>query len=260
MLRSSNSPLREQAADVLCQLTACLSEEQRGVCILTILVELGQNDIDPAFRITSARLLARVSPLLDPGLCSGFLVPMYMALADDPSIRVRKVAVQGLPEIVEALGETLVKDKVLPWLERLSRDSMWVVRRAVLSALVQLTKYRDREVNGQVVDMVEALLQDKVQWVKSTAYQSLGRLIYQLAEDPARLRLLPWYFQMTSPEVTGLEEPGVLEQECAYYFYSTLLTCHSALSWPSFRSTLQHLSLSSGRTLCALLSCLHLVA
>ena len=43
--------------------------------------------------MSSARLLARIAPLLDRSLLAGFLVPTYLSLADDPVMRVRKVAV-----------------------------------------------------------------------------------------------------------------------------------------------------------------------
>ena len=78
-------------------------------------------------------------------LCEQFVGLEFLSLGEDPQIKVRKEAVMNLPIISKVVSINFVRQKLIPFYQRVSQDNVWIVRKACVDVLESMFIYSDTE-------------------------------------------------------------------------------------------------------------------
>lgn len=171
-LYEPNEVLAKKAADAYGKLIRLLVPEDRGTIGLTQLLLIAHEEEKEQAKILAIRLLNESAPAFGRGLSEQFLSSELIALADDSSEAVRRTVASSMSSVYHTVKPPIAQSKLLPVLERLSKDPKISVRRCLVEALPELA-----QTNPQTLSSVFAsLLKDKNKGIKQLAAQKAGPL------------------------------------------------------------------------------------
>ncbi|GBG31937.1 Serine/threonine-protein phosphatase 2A 65 kDa regulatory subunit A beta isoform [Hondaea fermentalgiana] len=187
--------VREAASIHLIKSAAHVREGDLMEHILSIVLELAHDEGNEKLRITSAGLLNGLAPRFGPELCQQFVVPELVSLSQDPSFKVRKAVALSMDKIMRVAHTCSVR--LLPAYERLSKDSIWGVRKACADSLALLAEGVDESDRvSRLLPLMRRFVRDNSKWVRGALSQRLGRFIACLPEDQITDELLDLFLGM----------------------------------------------------------------
>lgn len=190
--------------------------------MLTVVLLLA-HDENEQHKIVAAKLIASLSSILGPLLCSEFCAPELLHLADDPKCSVRKAAVQSFGKIAKVAGSESTTKKLMQSFRAMAKDQVWSVRKAVVEQMVEMASTVSDEESLKVFGlMFEGFASDASRWVRNSAFEVLGRLIHTLGNCEASKSLLVWFCRIPSLANTKID------QECTFFCaYNFPAVCHT---------------------------------
>jgi serine/threonine-protein phosphatase 4 regulatory subunit 1 len=96
---------------------------------------LAHDDFDE-HRATAVSVLHELAPALGCDLCRSFLSHELVAMSEDPSFRVRKATAAAFSNICQTVGPEYAVQRLLPAFLKLSKDSIWGVRKACVDNMI----------------------------------------------------------------------------------------------------------------------------
>mmetsp|Transcript_17399 Transcript_17399/g.34167 ORF Transcript_17399/g.34167 Transcript_17399/m.34167 type:complete len:747 (+) Transcript_17399:860-3100(+) len=188
--------VREAASIHLIKSAAFVREEDLMEHVLSIVLELAHDESDENLRVTAAGLMNGLSPRFGPELCVQFVVAELVSLSQDPNFKVRKAVALSMDKIMRVAQSC--HTRLLPAYERLSKDSIWGVRKACADSLALLAESLDESVRVQrLLPLMRRFVRDNSKWVRGALSQRLGRFIASLPDDQITDEVLDLYLGMT---------------------------------------------------------------
>lgn len=112
-------------SDALVSLTKYIKEEDRGGCILTIVITMAHDDEDEKNRVLACKLFNDLAVILGQELLELYVVPQVASFADDQSAMVRKTVAGNFMNICNGVSKQCFKSRLLPVYKKLSGDSLF---------------------------------------------------------------------------------------------------------------------------------------
>jgi serine/threonine-protein phosphatase 4 regulatory subunit 1 len=246
LLADGVAEVRVSAGEALVAIAGLVKREDLGPRILTLVLALAHDDDAEELRMSAAVLLNELAETLGPELCSQFVTPEVICLAEDPVFRVRKAAAQNLDAICRAAGPSGSLKRLVPTFLRLTQDEIWGVRKACAESLVAVSKTLDPAVRvSDLIPVFERFASDASKWVRNAAFQQLGPFLATLPGPKVSPSLLAHYTRMgmagDGSSTTGTlartgSDPADAELAvfCAFSFPAVVLTLGRA-RWPELR-------------------------
>lgn len=178
-LYEANEALARKAADAYGKLIDLLTPEDRGAVALTQLLLIAHEEEKEQAKILAIRLLNESAPAFGRGLSEQFLSSELIALADDSNEAVRRTVASSMSGVFRTVKPPIAHSKLLPVLDRLSKDPKISVRRALVEALPDLMRTCH---NPQgLIGIFVQLLKDKNKGIKQLVAQKAGPLAVAFA-------------------------------------------------------------------------------
>ena len=211
LLCDSNETLAKKAADSYGKLILTLKPDDMGSVALTQLLLIAHDDDREQSKIHAIRLLNESAPVLGRGLSEQFLASEVIALADHDSELVRKTVAGSMLGVFRTVKPPVVQSKLIPVLERLSKDSRIAVRRVVVEVLPELAQGITNP--ESIITVYQQLLKDKNKAIKQLTALKAGALAVAFA---GRSRLPETVIMAYMEQATGgqNEENALI---CAQY-------------------------------------------
>ena len=186
--------------------------------------------------MTACELLNLLAESLGKDLCTQFVIPEVVSLAEDPNFRVRKATALNFQNICKVGGEHELFERLMPAFVRLSKDDMYRVRRACGESLAQISMHVSDDIrSGVLVEIFLRLAQDISKLVKQSVLQQSGMFISTLPAKAVSDVILEHYISLVSSPTGDSTIDAELRHHCAYCFPAVLQTI-GAERWPEVRA------------------------
>jgi len=137
---------------------------------------MAHDDSDEESRVLAAKLFNSLAPIIGRELCELYVVPQIASFADDPNSKVRKAVATNFMNMCTSISENAFKAKLLPVYTKLSKDSLWIVRKAAAEILPKITSFCDSQ-----------------KYVRIAAVEVLGKFIILLKKEDLNNSILDFY-------------------------------------------------------------------
>ncbi|EWM21335.1 protein phosphatase 4 regulatory subunit 1 [Nannochloropsis gaditana] len=217
LLNDSQDEVRQSSGASLCHICSLLAPEDRGRRALTLALQLAHDDEQEDLRMTAAKLLNDMVEILGPDLCTQFVSPELVSLAEDPVFRVRKAAALALHSACRVAGEADAVDRLLPAFIRLTKDDIYRVRKACAEALVDMSTAVSPGLRGHVLlEVFTRLAGDASKLVRQAAMQQLGPFLSTLPAAKVSDALLEMFAGMAAADTGDPTLDRDMRGYCAY--------------------------------------------
>ena len=122
-----------------------MKEDDKGENILTIVIQMAQEDQDEVKKERAMHLFGSLAPLVGSELIQCYIIPQVNSYVHDTSYKVRKEVALQLINICEKIPQDLFKKRMLPVYKKLSNDSSFLVKKVAVEILPNITKLCDTE-------------------------------------------------------------------------------------------------------------------
>ena len=226
-----NMNLVKSICDGLVYMTTFIKDENKGESVLTIVIKMAQDDENEHKREMAMSLFGSLTPLIDTDLIQLYVIPQVNSFADDHSGSVRKEVANQLFNISQKVSKDIFKKRLLPVLlpvyKKLSKDTLWNVKKAATEILPKITKLCDSEIiSKEIIPIFKNFAQDEKPVVKNAAVEVFGEFISLINKDDAEnfIELLDFYVDTIQKLVSkGKRDDKIIIQKCAYNFPAVLL-------------------------------------
>lgn len=163
-----------------------------------------------------------MAPIIGRELCELYVVPQIASFASDSYYKVRKAVAYNFINMCQAVSETCFKNKLIPVYQkysinklfRLSKDSLWIVRKAAVDILPNIAELCDDETKSTVLlDIFKNFTNDSQKFVKNAAIEILGKFIALLNREMLSDTIFDFYIKIIEEYYTnkemGSSEPDV---------------------------------------------------
>ena len=234
LINKTNPKLLKQVSDGLVHMTKYMKEEDKGGCVLKIVIQMAQDDYELKKEIAIS-LFGRLAPLVGNVLTSSYIVPQIDFFSNDPQEKIRKAVVQQLKNICTNIDQAIFKKKLLPVYKALSSDAFWSVRKGAAEILPDITKLCDVEsITKDLIPIFKNFTKDEKTQVKNIAIEIFGEFISLLGKiDKENLTELLDFYVNYIMELK--KDSKSIIQKCAYNFPS-VLQFFGAEAWPKLKS------------------------
>lgn len=189
-----NVRIIDLCSEALVELTKYIRDDDRGYHILTIVIVMAHDDQDEESRVLSAKLFNQLAPIIGRELCELYVVPQIASFADDPHSKVRKAVAGNFLNMCISISEGSFKSKLLPVYQKLSKDSLWIVRKAAAEILHRITSLCDSEtITSTLLDIFRNFTSDNQRYVRIAAIEVLGQFIALLKKEDLTDSILEFY-------------------------------------------------------------------
>lgn len=231
----------------LVEITNYIKDDDKGMHVLTIVIIMAHDDADENNRVLSVKLFNELALIIGQELCELYVVPQVASFADDQSCLVRKAVAMNLINICEAVSKECFNNRLLPVYQKISRDSLWTVRKPAVEILPKLTKLCDSHtISTVLIEIFKAFSNDTKNFVRYSAVEILGEFISLLNKDDMKnyYTLLEFYINIVN-DFTGQsqkkEDSISIIGKCAFNF-PAILQFYGKESWEKLKPVYKKMS------------------
>jgi len=166
---------------------------------------LSHDDSDENSRILATKLFDKLAPIIGQELCELYVIPQIDSFADDPNSKVRKAVANNFYNLCTIVSNISFKNKLLPIFQkyiinyklRLSKDSLWTVRKATAEMLPKISSFCDNLTRSTILlEIFNNFTVDKQRYVKIAAIEIFGQFIAGLQKSSLTQSILNFYLQI----------------------------------------------------------------
>ena len=233
-----NPNMVKSISDGLVYLSKYLKPEDRDESSLSIAISMAQDDNEELKRVTSVSLFGALIPYIDKTFFNQFIIPQIVSLTDDPSGNVRKEVANQLYNISQNVSKNVFQNKILLIYEKLSKDTLWFVKKVAVEILPKITKLCDTNI---IIQRIKPIFQnfakeERIE-VKISVVEALGEFISLLDKKESNnfTEFLEFYIKTVQKfsEKNKKDYKQVLAK-CAFNF-PVLIDFFGKDSWPKLK-------------------------
>ena len=185
--------------------------------------------------MTASVLLNRLANCLGPDLCTQFVIPEVLSLAEDPVFRVRKATALNFESVCKIGSEYELFERLMPAFVRLSKDEMYRVRRACADNLTTISRNLSKDLReGVMIEIFLRLSQDPSKLVRQSVLLQAGKFLSTLSSRAVTDYILGIFISLAESPTGDVSIDNELKHECAYSLPGVLLTI-GCDRWSSLR-------------------------
>ena len=222
----------------LVYLTRFIKDEDRGPKILTIVIMMAHDDDNEKIRVLSTKLFNDLALIIGQELLELYVVPQVASFADDQGCNVRKAVTGNFLNICKGVSKNCFINRLLPVYQKLSKDSLWTIRKVAVSILPELTKLCDSETIKKVLlEIFKDFSQDTKSFVRNSAVEIFGQFIALLDKNDIKKyeELLDFYVNTINEFSNSNKKDDIsILQKCAFNFPAVLMT-YGVESWEKLK-------------------------
>ena len=222
----------------LVYLTRFIKDEDRGPKILTIVIMMAHDDDNEKIRVLSTKLFNDLALIIGQELLELYVVPQVASFADDQGCNVRKAVTGNFLNICKGVSKNCFINRLLPVYQKLSKDSLWTIRKVAVSILPELTKLCDSETIKKVLlEIFKDFSQDTKSFVRNSAVEIFGQFIALLDKNDIKQyeELLDFYVNTIQEFANSNKKDDItILQKCAFNFPAVLMT-YGVESWEKLK-------------------------
>lgn len=160
-------------------------------------IVMAHDDSDEDARVLATKLFNMLAPIIGRELCELYAVPQIASFADDPHSKVRKAVAGNFLNMCMSISDVSFKSKLLPVFQKLSNDSLWIVRKAAAEILPKITALCDSEtVSTTLLEIFKNFTTDNQKYVRIAAIDVLGQFIVLLKKEDLNDSILDFYINI----------------------------------------------------------------
>lgn len=225
LLEDEKTEVRYAATSAFVSLAHLVQPQDLSPHILTIVLRLAHEDDKEEMRMTASVLLNRLANCLGPDLCTQFVIPEVLSLAEDPVFRVRKATALNFENVCKIGSEYELFERLMPAFVRLSKDEMYRVRRSCADNLTTISRTLGKELReGVMIEIFLRLSQDPSKLVRQSVLLQTGKFISTLSSKAVNDYILGIFISLADSPTGDASIDSELKHECAYSFPGVLLT------------------------------------
>ena len=222
---TKNENILKSVSDGLVYMTNFMKEDDKGGSVLTIVIQMAQEDEDEQRKERAMHLFGSLAPLVGSELIQCYIIPQVNSFVNDSSYKVRKEVATQLINICEKIPQDLFKKKMLPVYKKLSTDSSYLVKKVAAENLPKITKLCDTEtISKELLPIFKNFVQDEKGAVRNVAIEIFGEFISLIKpnETESFTELLDFYVDTILEINSQKKENKTIIQKCAYNFPAVL--------------------------------------
>ena len=222
---TKNANILKSVSDGLVYMTNFMKEDDKGGSVLTIVIQMAQEDEDEQRKERAMHLFGSLAPLVGSELIQCYIIPQVNSFVNDSSYKVRKEVATQLINICEKIPQDLFKKKMLPVYKKLSTDSSYLVKKVAAENLPKITKLCDTEtISKELLPIFKNFVQDEKGAVRNVAIEIFGEFISLIKpnETESFTELLDFYVYTILEINSQKKENKTIIQKCAYNFPAVL--------------------------------------
>ena len=234
---TKNVNILKSVSDGLVYMTNFMKEDDKGGSILTIVIQMAQEDEDEQKKETAMNLFGSLAPLVGSELIQCYIIPQVNSFVNDTSYKVRREVALQLINICEKIPQDLFKKRMLPVYQKLSTDTNWLVKKVAAENLPKITKLCDAEtISKEIIPIFKNFVQDEKGAVRNVAIENFGEFISLINQDTTQnfTELLDFYVDTIVDLGSQKKENKAILQKCAYNF-PAVLQFFGAQSWTKLK-------------------------
>ncbi len=120
---TKNPNILKSVSDGLVYMTNFMKDDDKGGSVLTIVIQMAQEDDDEARKEKAMNLFGSLASLVGSELIQCYIIPQVNSFANDSSHKVRREVAMQLTNICDKIPQDLFKKRMLPVYKKLSTDS-----------------------------------------------------------------------------------------------------------------------------------------
>ena len=232
-----NATVLKAVSDGLIYMAQFMKDEDKGSCILTIVIQMAQEVEDDQRKETAMNLFGSLAPLVGTELIECYIIPQVISFVNDTSYKVRKEVAVQLVKICEKIPPELFKKRMLSVYKQLSQDSSWIVKKVAAENLPKITKLCDTEtISKELLPIFKNFVHDEKGAVRNVAIEIFGEFISLInpSETQNFTELLDFYVETIVELGSSKKENKLIIQKCAYNF-PAVLQFFGAEAWPKLK-------------------------
>ena len=223
---TKNNEILKLCSEGLVYMTNYMKEDDKGGSVLTIVIQMAQDDEDEQKKEIAMSLFGSLAPLVNSEIVQAYIIPQVNSFSNDTSGGVRKEVACQLINICERIPRDLFKKKLLPVYKKLSTDALWTVKKVSAENLPKITKLCDTEtISKELLPLFKSFVQDEKTAVKNVAIEIFGEFISLIDKKDIESfnELLDFYVQtIQNIDTQNKKESKIIIQKCAYNFPAVL--------------------------------------
>ena len=234
---TKNANILKSVSDGLVYMTNFMKEDDKGGYVLTIVIQMAQEDEDEQRKERAMNLFGSLAPLVGSELIQCYIIPQVNSFVNDSSYKVRKEVATQLINICEKIPQDLFKKKMLPVYKNLSTDSSYLVKKVAAENLPKITKLCDTEtISKELLPIFKTFVQDEKGAVRNVAIEIFGEFISLIkpTETESFIELLDFYVDTILELGSQKKENKTIIQKCAYNF-PAVLQFFGSQSWQKLK-------------------------
>ena len=234
---TKNANILKSVSDGLVYMTNFMKEDDKGGSVLTIVIQMAQEDEDEQRKERAMHLFGSLAPLVGSELIQCYIIPQVNSFVNDSSYKVRKEVATQLINICEKIPQDLFKKKMLPVYKKLSTDSSYLVKKVAAEILPKITKLCDTEtISKELLPIFKNFVKDEKAVVRNVAIEIFGEFISLInpSDTDSFKELLDFYVETITELGTIKKENKTIIQKCAYNF-PAVLQFFGAQSWEKLK-------------------------
>lgn len=180
---------------------------------------MAHDDNDEESRVLATKLFNALAPIIGQELCELYVVPQIASFADDPHSKVRKAVAGNFLNMCMGVSDTSFKTKLLPVYQKLSKDSLWIVRKAAAEILPKITSLCDHEtISTVLLEIFKNYTSDNQKYVRIAAIEVLGQFIVLLNKDDLNNSILDFYINIVEEYYNNKDAQNSNEADVNFIF------------------------------------------
>jgi serine/threonine-protein phosphatase 4 regulatory subunit 1 len=217
-----NVEVGNAATQSVIKLASLVKKEHVEAQLLNVVTTLAHDERAEDYRVVAAQLCNDLAELFGKSLCESAVISEVATLSEDMSFSVRRAVAANLGKIMATVGPEVALDRVFPIFHTLCKDEIWGVRKACADSLVVVAKgLESSKRHSAVFELFMVFCEDVSRWVRVSACQQLGQLLYTFDKGTVTVNMLKYFtdmaFQGESSNDSDFSEycahsfPGVLQ-------------------------------------------------
>eukprot|EP00759_Apiculatamorpha_spiralis_P032278 PhF_6_TR33724/c1_g1_i1/m.49526/K15424/PPP4R1; serine/threonine-protein phosphatase 4 regulatory subunit 1 len=217
-----NVEVGNAATQSVIKLASLVRKEHVEAQLLNVVTTLAHDERAEDYRVVAAQLCNDLAELFGKNLCESTVISEVATLSEDMSFSVRRAVAANLGKIMQTVGPDVAYDRVFPIFHTLCKDEIWGVRKACADSLVVVAKgLENKRRHTDVFDLFVLFCEDVSRWVRVSACQQLGQLLFTFDKGTITVNMLKYFtdmaFQGESSNDSDFSEycahsfPGVLQ-------------------------------------------------